>query len=75
MNMSMKEHQIDNKTKISVSGEIDVYSAPELRETLMPKAEAGEHLEICLKDVTYMDSTGLGVFVGLFKAAQKQAEH
>ncbi|MDM5297010.1 anti-sigma factor antagonist [Bacillus pumilus] len=71
MNMSVKEHQIDHKTKISVSGEIDVYSAPELRETLMPKAEQGEHLEICLKDVSYMDSTGLGVFVGLFKAAQK----
>lgn len=75
MNMTVKEHQIDQKTKISVSGEIDVYSAPQLRETLMPKAEAGEHLEICLKDVTYMDSTGLGVFVGLFKAAQKQVEH
>lgn len=38
MNMSVKEHQIDQKTKISVSGEIDVYSAPQLRETLMPKA-------------------------------------
>ncbi|MCI3987284.1 anti-sigma factor antagonist RsbV, partial [Bacillus vallismortis] len=28
--------------------------------------------KICLKHVSYMDSTGLGVFVGIFKTVKQQ---
>lgn len=62
--MEEKEHEIT----IKVSGEIDAYTAPKLRDTLMPKAEqAGAKLFVDLSEVSYMDSTGLGVLVGVFK--------
>jgi anti-sigma B factor antagonist len=57
---------------IHVAGEIDAYTAPKLREELSTLAEEGNKtMVVNLKDVTYLDSTGLGVFVGLFKELSK----
>src|SRR5690606_24998258 len=51
-----------------LAGEIDAYTAPKVKESLHPYAEkSGINIIVDLKDVSYMDSTGLGVFVGLFK--------
>jgi anti-sigma B factor antagonist len=68
MKINIAKYQDDMEIFVSVSGEIDAYTAPKLREELLPLAE-GENkvITVNLKDVTYMDSTGLGVFVGLFK--------
>jgi anti-sigma B factor antagonist len=68
MKINIAKYQDDKEIFVSVSGEIDAYTAPKLREELLPLAE-GENkvITVNLKDVTYMDSTGLGVFVGLFK--------
>jgi anti-sigma B factor antagonist len=68
MNLVLNKHRNYEKTVVLVSGEIDVYTAPKLREELSPLAdEQNQTLIVNLKDVTYIDSTGLGVFVGLFK--------
>ncbi|MDQ0163485.1 anti-sigma factor antagonist [Bacillus alveayuensis] len=62
--------------EVELSGEIDAYTAPKLRETLMPMAEKDNaYIKISLKEVEYMDSTGLGVFVGLLKAIRKHNGH
>ena len=54
--------------KVCVTGEIDAYTAPKLREKLFPLAEEEKvSMIIDLSGVSYMDSTGLGVFVGTFK--------
>jgi anti-sigma B factor antagonist len=68
MKINIAKYQDEKEIFVSVSGEIDAYTAPKLREELLPLAE-GENkvITVNLKDVTYMDSTGLGVFVGLFK--------
>lgn len=72
MVFNIDKHQNNNEILIQVSGEIDAYTAPKLREELMPLAEEDHQVMIVnLKDVTYLDSTGLGVFVGLFKQLQK----
>jgi anti-sigma B factor antagonist len=56
------------QTTITLAGEIDAYTAPKLRETAFPYTEKQHtNVVIDLSGVTYMDSTGLGVFVGLFK--------
>ncbi|WP_019244119.1 MULTISPECIES: anti-sigma factor antagonist [Bacillus] len=68
MNMVINIEQVESGVKISISGEIDAYTAPELREKLFPLAEqASIKMTIDLTNVSYMDSTGLGVFVGAFK--------
>lgn len=68
MNVSIKMTENDNAVHVSLSGEIDAYTAPKVRDELMKHAnKKGMQLVVDLSEVTYMDSTGLGVFVGLFK--------
>lgn len=51
-------------TVIEVAGEIDIDSAPELREVLLEVTDAGaDRLVFDLTDVTFVDSVGLGVLV------------
>ncbi|QHZ48518.1 MULTISPECIES: anti-sigma factor antagonist [Bacillus] len=71
MNLAVDTNKTDYAIEIKVAGEIDVHSAPALRDKLMPLAEEGRDLKVCLKDVSYMDSTGLGVFVGVYKAVNR----
>jgi anti-sigma B factor antagonist len=55
-------------TIVHVGGEIDVYTAPVLRERLDEHISEGRHhLVVDLEDVSFMDSTGLGVLVGRLK--------
>ncbi|MFS0784405.1 anti-sigma factor antagonist [Bacillus sp. 1P06AnD] len=68
MNIKIDVKQVDSMINVTVQGEIDAYTAPELREALYPLAEQEEvNITVDLSGVGYMDSTGLGVFVGLFK--------
>jgi anti-sigma B factor antagonist len=56
---------------ISVTGEIDVYTAPTLRERLNELVADGEyHLVVDMAGVDFLDSTGLGVLVGGLKRAR-----
>ncbi|APH06563.1 anti-sigma factor antagonist [Bacillus weihaiensis] len=60
------------QTLVAVAGEIDAYTAPKLREALLPLAdEPNAVITVNLQNVSYMDSTGLGVFVGLLKNVRK----
>ena len=53
---------------IEVGGEIDVYTAPRLREAIVAAIEAGHtRLVIDVENVDFLDSTGLGVLVGALK--------
>jgi anti-sigma B factor antagonist len=53
---------------LRVRGEVDVFTAPLLRERLLDLAENGAvHVIVDLSDVIFLDSTGLGVLVGGLK--------
>ncbi|WP_342433561.1 anti-sigma factor antagonist [Neobacillus sp. FSL H8-0543] len=72
MKVNIEKQQNDKDIYVTVVGEIDAYTAPKLREELLPLAEGNNKvITINLKEVSYMDSTGLGVFVGLFKQLNK----
>ncbi|MFS0774728.1 anti-sigma factor antagonist [Neobacillus sp. 3P2-tot-E-2] len=72
MKVNIEKHEDDKEIFVSVSGEVDAYTAPKLREELLPLTE-GENkvITVNLKEVSYLDSTGLGVFVGMFKQLNK----
>jgi anti-sigma B factor antagonist len=53
---------------IEVGGEIDVYTAPRLREAIVAAIDTGHsRLVIDVEKVEFLDSTGLGVLVGALK--------
>jgi anti-sigma B factor antagonist len=52
-------------TVVEIGGEIDVASAPELRHCLNQTIDAGgRQLVVDLRQVSFIDSVGLGVLVG-----------
>ena len=68
VDLSITSEARGDSTVVHVGGEIDVYTAPVLREHLDEHIAAGRtHLVVDLGDVTFMASTGLGVLVGRLK--------
>lgn len=58
---------------LDLEGEVDVYTAPVLRQAIMDRVEGGvKHLLIDLTRVEYLDSTGLGILIGGVKRLKEQ---
>lgn len=57
-----------NRAVVRVAGELDAYSSFELRDALRDLGEHGvTHVAVDLAEMTFVDSTGLGVLVGALK--------
>ena len=52
-----------------VTGDIDISTVSGLRERLLELADSGEPLIVDLNGVSFIDSTGLGVLVGVSRRA------
>jgi anti-sigma B factor antagonist len=61
-------------TVVTVSGEIDLRLHGRLRDVLNHEVDAGRHLIVDLSDVDFLDSTGLGLLVGVLKRGRERAE-
>src|SRR5829696_7313599 len=73
VDLSLETRQVDNRTVVTVGGEIDVYTAPKLRDKITDLVNAGHHsLVIDMEKVEFLDSTGLGVLVGGLKKVRAQ---
>ncbi len=71
MELEIPDTDTDGWTVIAASGEIDVATAPELREQLTSLiADDHRQLVVDLEDVDFIDSTGLGVLVGAVRRAR-----
>lgn len=69
MNLNIETTTQDKFYEVKVGGELDVYTVPELEEVLTPMRQDGTRdIYVNLENVSYMDSTGLGLFVGTLKA-------
>jgi anti-sigma B factor antagonist len=65
--------ELDGYTVVAVTGELDVYTAPLLEESLGELVAGGKHdIIVDLTDTSFMDSTGLGL---LIKALKWTREH
>ena len=65
MDLKLDHHTRDGIEVVDVEGEIDVYTAPRLRELLIELVNNGHYqLVVNMEKVEFLDSTGLGVLVG-----------
>ncbi|MFY1697350.1 STAS domain-containing protein [Solwaraspora sp. WMMD791] len=68
MELSLSTRTAGEHTVLEVGGEVDVYTAPRLRERLIELIDAGSRkIVVDLRRVDFLDSTGLGVLVGALK--------
>jgi anti-sigma B factor antagonist len=65
-------HSEDRATVIAVSGELDLASSPALQEELDRVSADSELLIIDLRELDFMDSTGLSVLVRAHQRAEEQ---
>lgn len=58
--------------KVYISGEIDAFTSQKLKEELYSIAEAAKKdLRLECSQLNYIDSTGLGIFVGALKRVKQ----
>lgn len=71
---SVEDEEIDATTHVvTVAGEVDLYSAPELKERVLSAIDSGKtRIVVDLSKTTFIDSTTLGVLVG---ARKRLREH
>jgi anti-sigma B factor antagonist len=66
MNFDIKTEQLNSEAYvISLSGEVDLYTAPEFKQQLLDVIEkGGKEVIVDFTNTTFIDSTTLGVLVG-----------
>jgi len=66
---ALTEDSLDaDRHVVAVRGEIDLFTAPELKQKLTDAIESGKNrIVVDLTDTTFLDSTALGVLIGAVK--------
>ncbi len=73
MDLSLKTRTQGPFQVIEVGGEVDVYTAPKLRESIVTAVDEGHNrLIVDVEQVDFLDSTGLGVLVGSLKRVRAE---
>ena len=68
LTFEIAEKRIDSVSVVTVTGEIDVATAPDLRECLLAQeADRVSAIVVDLTGVSFIDSTALGVLVGAYR--------
>ena len=72
MDITLNSHDESGHTVLELAGEVDVYTAPALRDRITELLDAGQRrLIVDLATVEFIDSTGLGVLVGSLNRAKE----
>ena len=62
MDLDVETGTIDGAALLTLRGEIDVYTAPRLRQAIIDLIDGGaNHIVVDMEKVDFLDSTGLGV--------------
>ncbi|MGH2692600.1 MAG: STAS domain-containing protein [Actinomycetota bacterium] len=71
-NLVLETDDRGDMTVVSVKGEVDLYTAPSLKDRVADLVSAGRNrLAVDLGGVEFMDSTGLGVLIGGLKRCKE----
>lgn len=66
---ALSQEPVDDSTQVvAVRGEVDLFTAPELKNALSEAIDSGRvRIVVDLTETTFMDSTALGVLIGTVK--------
>ncbi|MDD2494657.1 MAG: STAS domain-containing protein [Tissierellia bacterium] len=72
LDIKFKKASDDNYIEIKPIGEVDIYTSPEFKNKVMKIIE-NESINIIIngEELEYIDSTGLGVLMSLYKKAKE----
>jgi anti-sigma B factor antagonist len=71
---AIEDRRIDGKAHIvAVSGEVDLFTAPEFKQRVTAPIGAGiDHVIVDLTRTTFIDSSSLGVLIGAHRRLQQR---
>ncbi|MCX7841904.1 MAG: STAS domain-containing protein [Clostridia bacterium] len=70
--LKLRQENKQEGTCIYISGEVDIYSSQGLKEKLYEIVDSSEKdIIFDCSELNYIDSTGLGIFVGALKKAKQ----
>ena len=73
MNLKVDTRPVNNASMIDLEGEVDVYTAPQLKQQIINMLDSGVyHVIVNLSNVEYLDSTALGVLIGGLKRLRER---
>lgn len=64
----------DNLQTIKLIGDLDVYSEDEFKSFIDEEIDPNKDITIDLKDLEYLDSTGLGMFMNIYKMVNENGK-
>jgi anti-sigma B factor antagonist len=70
LSLSLTSEAKGGATVVRAGGDLDVYTAPRLKETLDASLAEGARVVFDMTGVEFIDSTALGVLVGALKLSQ-----
>jgi len=71
MNINITHNKNNDGDELKVTGEIDAYTAPELKERLLTLTQvSGNTVYLDLSETNYIDSTGIGVIIAAYKSSK-----
>lgn len=62
-----KIEKTDDIQTIKLIGDLDVYSEDEFKSFIEEEIDSNKDITIDLKELDYLDSTGLGMFMNIYK--------
>lgn len=74
MELDIRVDRTENYCLLELTGEVDVYTAPQLKESLVEHIESGcPNILVDLEHLGFIDSSGLGVLVGGLRRAKERS--
>ncbi|MBL8993564.1 MAG: STAS domain-containing protein [Spirochaetia bacterium] len=70
--MEIKTRTVDGVVILDIDGEIDLYNAPEIKDTIKAQMDGGhKKIIINLENVSYIDSSGIGALISSLSNLKK----
>jgi anti-sigma B factor antagonist len=73
VNLSISTDVVDGVSIVHAGGDLDVYTAPRLKETLAAAMASGQRVVLDLSEVHFIDSTALGVLVSALRQSTTES--